>query len=108
MRELEAARMAEGLVIVPQRAAERRAGVGRARRHPDAPHVGMLQDLGIGHAVERDAARHAQVALREPLQQRAHEVQDDLLRDRLQREGQVAVLVGERLVRRTRAARRCR
>ena len=70
MRHLEAARMAQRLVVVPQRAAERGAGVGRARRHPDAPHVGLLEDLGVGDAVEGDAADHAQVAHRELLEQR--------------------------------------
>ena len=100
--------MAERLVVVPQRAAERRAGVGGARRHPDAPDVGLLEDLGVGDAVERDAAGHAQIALRKLFQQRAHQMQDHLFGDGLQREGQIAVPVGERLVRRSRAARRCR
>ena len=84
-------------MVVPQRAAERGAGVGRARRHPQPPHVAMLQDPGVGDAVEGDAARQAQVAHAVRLDEGAHAVQHDLLGDRLQREGHVAMPVEDRL-----------
>ena len=99
--------MAQRLVVVPQRAAERRAGVGGARRHPDAPHVGLLEDLGVGHAVERDAADHAQVAHAGTSCSSARTTpQHDLLGHGLQGEGEVAVPVGERLVGRAGGAER--
>ena len=93
-------------MVVPQGAAERRPGVGGARRHPEALDVRVLEDLGIGDAIERHAAGHAQVARRVLLQQRAHHMQDDLLRHRLERKGHIAMPVGERLVGRARRPER--
>ena len=59
MGQLEAARMPKRLMMMPKRAAERSAGVGRARGHPNRLVVGIAQDAGVGHAVQPHATGHA-------------------------------------------------
>ena len=84
-------------MLVPQRAAERRAGVGGAGRHPHAAVVGIAEDAGVGHAVERHATGQAQVARGVAGGERAHDVQHGLLGGLLQRVGKIAVVVGDGL-----------
>ena len=108
VRQLESARQPQCLVRMPQRAAERRAGVGGARRHPDAADIGCLQDFGIGDAVERDAAGHAQIAYGNCFSKAAHAMQDHLLGHGLQGKGKIAVPVGERFIGPARHGRKCR
>src|SRR5262249_62311344 len=52
MRHFEPARLAKRLVIVPERAAKRRARVGGAWRHPYAAALGIAQDARLGDAGE--------------------------------------------------------
>ena len=51
------------LGIDPERRAERRAGVAGRRLHPDALERPAVADPRVHHAVQRDAAGHAEVAL---------------------------------------------
>src|SRR6185312_12454268 len=55
MGQLEAARMLKRLMMMPKRAAERSAGVGRARWDPNRLVVCVAQDAGVGHAVQPHA-----------------------------------------------------
>ena len=50
-------------VVGAQRRADRAAGIARRRLDPDALETAVTQDLAVRDAVERDAARQAQVAL---------------------------------------------
>ena len=83
MRHLELARLAERLVMVPKRAAERRAGVGGARRHPDPAEVGIAQDARIGDAIEGHAAGQHQIARGIGGGEMASDVQHHILGHRL-------------------------
>ena len=98
MRHTEVAIVPEGLVVVPEGAAEWSAGVGGARRYPDVFEVGVLEQARIGNAVECYTAAQAQVARRVGLDQAASNVDHHLFRHLLQRASNVAVAIGDGLV----------
>ena len=93
-----ASRLPERLVMMPQRASERRAGIRGARRHPNSVIVRVAKDPGIGHAVQRDTAEQAEIAALVPLRQRADDVEDGFLNGVLEREREIAMVGGKRLV----------
>ena len=84
--------------MMPQRASERRAGIRGARRHPNSVIVRVAKDPGIGHAVQRDTAEQAEIAALVPFRQRANDVKDGFLHGVLEREREIAMAGGKRLV----------
>ena len=80
-----ASRLPQRLVMVPQRASERRAGIRGARRHPNGVIVRVAKDPSIGHAVQRDTAEQAEIAALVPFRQRANDVKDCFLNCVLER-----------------------
>src|SRR5262245_66650434 len=90
---------------MPQCAAKRGARVGGTWWYPDAADIGFFQHLGVGDAVERHAAGHAEVTYGIFAQEAAHAIEDHFLGHGLQGEGKIAVLVGEGFVRPTGSAK---
>ena len=93
-----ASRLPQRLVMLPQRASERRARIRGARRHPNSVIVRVAKDPGIGHAVQRDTAEQAEIAALVPFRQRANDVKDGFLHGVLEREREIAMAGGKRLV----------
>ena len=75
-----------------QRRAQRGARVPGGRLDPDLLERPLAQQPGVGHAVERDAARHRQTALAGLAVQPASEVEQHVLDGPLDRGGEVGVL----------------
>ncbi len=86
-------------VVGAQRRADRAAGVARRRLDPDAVETAVAQDLAVRDAVERDAARQAQLALAGLARNGAGHAQHDLLGHLLHRGGDVHVERGQELLR---------
>ena len=59
--ERRRARLAEQLMVRPQRRADRAAVVARRRLDVDLLEGGVAQDLAVGDGVQRDAARDAEL-----------------------------------------------
>ena len=93
-----ASRLPQRLVMLPQRASERRAGIRGARRHPNGVIVRVAKDPSIGHAVQRDTAEQAEIAALVPFRQCADDVEDGFLHCVLERKCEIAMAGGKRLV----------
>ena len=96
---VRAARPVGEQVVTGERRADRPTGVARRRLDPDRIEDLLLEQLPVGHAVERDAAGHAQIARLRFLVQRAPELDDRVLGHRLDGGGDVHVELGEQLLR---------
>ncbi len=83
-----------------QRAAERGARVARSRLHPDPVERSIVQQPGVGHAVERDPAGHREAPLVRTLVQPTGELQEHLLQAGLDAGGEVGVVGGPAVPRR--------
>ncbi len=102
----EPARPPEDGVIAPERRAERAARVARRRLDVHLLERALPEDAAVGHAVERDAAGHAEARQARPAVYVARHPEDDLLDDRLDARRQIGVvLVPLRLRRVIRSAR---
>ncbi len=99
------ARLAEQVMVGPQRRPDRAPVVARRGRDVDALEARVAQDLGVGHGVQRHAARQAEVAQAGATLHRAGERDEHLLGHRLDRRRDVAVERVERLVAERRVAR---
>src|SRR4029078_1713700 len=97
--ELEAARMTERLMIMPERAPERSARVRGARWHPDRLVVRVAQDTRVGTALKRNPAGQAEIAGRVTLGEGASNMHHGRFDRGLQREGKIAMTVSDGLVR---------
>ncbi len=89
-------RAVAGLVVRPQRGAERRAGIAGGRLHPHLVERAAVAQRRVHHAVQRDAAGHREALraglAREPCAEPQHRV----LERRLQRPRDVEVTLLER------------
>lgn len=81
-----------------QRAAEGRAGVTGRRLDPDVVEGALGHQAGVGHAVERHAARHGEAVVARPSVQPAGQVEQDLLQAQLNRSSQVGVILSPGLL----------
>ena len=87
--------------VVPgeQCCAERPTGIARRGLDPDVVEDAFAHQQSVRHAVERHAAREAQVALAGLAPQRARQLQHDLVRDELDRRREIHRALVHRLVR---------
>ena len=75
--------------LASERGAERAAGVARRGLQPDLVEDFLAQQLAVRHAVERDAAREAQVAFAGFARHAARELDDHFFGDDLNARGQI-------------------
>src|SRR5262245_60841953 len=102
MRQLEPAWLAKRLVMVPERAAEWRAGVGGTWWHPHSAEVSVAQDACIGDAVECHTAGQHQIARGIGGSQMPRDVHHHILGHGLKRTRHVTMAVGKDFTRRAR------
>jgi len=95
----EITRGAEHLVLHVERGAERGAAVVGGRLDIEAFERRLALDFAVHRAVERDAARHAQVLEAGLLCELAEQAKHDFFEQRLQRRGDVLVLCRQHVAR---------
>src|SRR5579863_7222738 len=81
--------MVEMLMICRKRHTRGAAGIPRGRLNPDLPETSVAQYFAIGDAVERDTARHAQMAHAGTVRRAPRQPQNRLFSDRLNGRGDV-------------------
>ena len=85
-------------VIGRERCPDRAARVARRRLDPDVVELAVAQHLAVRHAIERDAAREAEVLLPGLYRKRARQAQHDLLGDGLDRRREIHLALGQQVL----------
>ncbi len=85
-----------------QRRTQRAAGIAGGRLDPDVVELPVAQHLAVGHAVQRDTAGETKIAHAGFGANRTGQLQHDLLRCRLDRGGQIHMVLGQRFAGRPR------
>ena len=92
------ARLPQMAVPGRQRRAQGTARVARGGLDPELLEMPVAQYLAVGDAIQRDAASQAQIGLASVGRQGAGQAQHGFLQHRLDRRGQIHVVLGQQLV----------
>src|SRR5262245_45516336 len=82
-------------MVVPERAPEWRPRVRCAGWNPDALEASISEDFAVGDAIECYASREAKISRWILLAKSAHDVEDNLLRNRLESIGKIAMSIAQ-------------